>query len=153
MTRDVLMQCLLMSIGAQLLDLLLIQIPQLRKKAAAANKPFSLKEWWNSDWNIILATQVIIIIVTIGYRELVGFSDVFSKYARWIYAGIGGFGSSIAMANWSSYNKLLTKLFSVKSNIADVMTGGTTTVSDTIKKGSEAVGQDVSINPENKTTI
>lgn len=147
MTTSILIECIEMFIGAQILDLLLIQVPKLRRNAAAANKPFKFKEWWSCDWNLILAGPVFMIVVTIGYEELIGFNPAFSKYARWIYAGIGGFGSSILMENWGKYGKNITQLFSLKSNISDVVTGGTTTVQDTIKKGEERLNQDITNNP------
>lgn len=144
MTSTQLLLCIAMSIGGQLLDLLLIQIPDLRKTAKAANKPFTLKEWWQRDWNVILATQVIIIMVTIGWDEIVGWKPGADNYMKWIYAGVGGFGSSIAMAKWGNYKRTTTELFSLKSNISDAVTGGTTTVHETIVKGEMAVGQDIS---------
>jgi hypothetical protein len=136
-------QCILMFIGGQALHLFLIKVPAIKTRARAANKQFIFKEWWECDWNIIIATQIIGALCIIGLNELAQWNPTILAYVRWFFAGIGAFGSTVAMSKFSQYEKELTRVLDIKSNIADVVTGGTKTVKDTIQKGHDATGQDV----------
>lgn len=137
-------QCVLMFIGGQALHLFLVKVPSIKKRASAANKQFYFKEWWNCDWNVIIGTQCIGAMVIIGLNELVQWKPEILDYVKWFFAGVGAFGSTVAMAKFSQYEKELTRVLDLKSNIADEVTGGTKTIKETLERGSMAVGKDVS---------
>jgi hypothetical protein len=139
--------CVAMFILGQAAHLFLIKIPAVKTRCRAANKSFYFKEWINSDWNIIVGTQVIGALVLLGLKEVITWKPGVIEYVRWFFAGIGAFGSTIAMAKGSQFEKSLTGLLSMKSNVSDTVTGGTDTVHETIQKGTAATGQDVTINP------
>lgn len=134
-----------MFIGGQGLHLFLVKIPSIKKRASAVSRPFVWSDWWSCDWNIIIATQIIGGMSIIGLDELVNWKPEILEYVRWFFAGIGAFGSTVAMAKFSSYEKTLTNLIDVKASVSDALTGGTTTVQDTINKGSEATGTDIQL--------
>lgn len=50
MTFWLYIQCVLMFIGGQAIHLFLIKIPAIRKRARAANKEFTVSEYWKEDW-------------------------------------------------------------------------------------------------------
>lgn len=135
--------CVAMFILGQAAHLFLIKIPAVKARCRAANKSFYFKEWWSCDWNIIIGTQVIGALVLLGLKELVTWRPGVIEYVRWFFAGIGAFGSTIAMAKGSQFEKSLTGLLSVKSNVSDAVTGGTETVQETIVRGSDATGQNI----------
>lgn len=135
--------CVAMFILGQAAHLFLIKIPSVKARCRAANKSFYFKEWWSCDWNIIIGTQVIGALVLLGLKELVTWRPGVIEYVRWFFAGIGAFGSTIAMAKGSQFEKSLTGLLSVKSNVSDAVTGGTETVQETIVRGSDATGQNI----------
>jgi|GEM_PF-2447863 len=147
MTHTQYLLCILMSLLGQGLHLFLIKIPALKTRSSAANKPFSMKDFWNCDWNIIVGTQIVIAMATIGIDEILKWKPEIVEYIKWFFAAIGAFGSTVAMALLSKYEKGLMKLLDIKANIADAVTGGTTTVQETIDKGSFQTGVDVSTKP------
>lgn len=143
-----LVQCVIMALLGQTLHLLLVKIPSFKKKSQAANKNFSFKEMWLCDWNVIVATAIIIALVTIGLDQLIAWKPQIKDYVKWYYAGLGAFGSTIAMSRFSQFEAGLTNLLSVKSNVSDAVTGGSTTVAETVRK-AENVGienADVNVN-------
>lgn len=136
-----------MFILGQALHLFLIKIPAVKARTRAVNKAFIFLEWINCDWNIIVATQIIGALFIVGLDQFLAWKPEVLEYVKWFFAAIGAFGSTIAMSRWSQFEKTVLGLSSVKSNISDVVTGGTTTVKETIEKGSSATGTDVSTNP------
>lgn len=139
-------QCVIMALLGQALHMLIVKIPSFKAKSRAVNKEFSFKEMWLCDWNVILATPVIIAMITIGLKEIVAWKPAIWDAVKWFYAGIGAFGSTIAMSRFSSFESTLTNLLSIKSNVADAVTGGSTTVNETIQK-AEDVGITVEKTP------
>lgn len=139
--------CVVMFILGQAAHLFLIKIPAVKARSRAANKTFIFKEWWACDWNIIIGTQVIGALLIFGLDQIIYWKPGVLDYVKWFFAGMGAFGSTIAMAKGSQFEKQLTGLMDIKSNIADTVTGGTITVKDSIAKGSAATGTDVSVNP------
>lgn len=149
-TFFLLIQCVLMFIFGQCVHLLLVKMPALKKRVRAVNKKFLFREWWDEDWNIIIGTQFIGAMVIIGLNEIVAWKPEILEYVRWFFAAVGAFGSTIAMSKYSQYEKTITGLMDIKSNISDTVTGGTTTVAETIEKGTQVTGQDISHAPSQK---
>lgn len=142
-TFTLLLQCIIMFILGQGVHLFFIKIPALKKRSTAANKLFVFKDWWSCDWNIIIGTQLFGALIVFGLNELVDWKPEILTYVRWFFAGIGAFGSTVAMSLLSKYDKTLIQVLDIKSNIADTVTGGTTSVEETIRKGSQATQSDV----------
>jgi hypothetical protein len=101
-------------------------------------------EWWKCDWNIIIATQIIGVMIIIGLDQLLHWKPDIMEYVKWFFGFMGAFGSTVAMSKFSQYEKGIVGLADIKSNIADHFTGGTISVKDTLEKGAQAVGHDVS---------
>lgn len=135
--------CAAMSVLGQLAHLFLIKIPAIKNRSRAANKTFVFREWWNCDWNVVLGTQVLILMLILGLKEFLTWKPGVIDYVRWFFGLFGAFGSTVAMAKGSSFEKNLTGLLDVKSNVADAVTGGTTTVKETVEKGTEATGVNI----------
>jgi hypothetical protein len=136
--------CVAMFILGQAAHLFLIKIPAIKNRSNAVGKPFKWKEWWNCDFNIIIGTQVIGALVLLGLKEIITWKPGVIEYVRWFFAGLGAFGSTIAMAKGSQFEKSLVNLIDIKSNVSDAVTGGTTTVSQTIR---EAAKEDIQVKP------
>lgn len=119
MTLWLYLQCVFMFIGGQLIHLFLIKIPALRKRAIAANKTFSTKEYWQEDWTVIVGTQVVGMVVILGLDQIVHWKPVILDWVKWWFAGLGAFGSTLIMSKWSPFEKKLLNIIDVKTNIAD----------------------------------
>ena len=141
--NTVIISCIAMAILGQWVQILFIAIPSIKKKAAAANQNFSWRDWWASDFNLVLGTMVIIGAAAIGLKEIANWKPEIMNYVRWFFFGIGAFGSNIAMSLLSKYQNKLMALLDIKANVADTVTGGTNSVQETIDKGSEATGKDI----------
>jgi hypothetical protein len=144
MTLLLYLQCIAMFQCGQLVHLLLIKIPAVKKRTNAVNKAFLFIEWWKCDWNIIIATQVIGIAIIIGLDQILHWKPEIMDYVKWFFFFMGAFGSTVAMAKFSQYEKSITGLSDIKSNISDHMTGPAITVKDALEKGTFVTGKDVS---------
>lgn len=142
-------QYLIMNLCGQLLHLFLIKVPSQKAKARAVNKTFSWKEWWLCDWNVIVSTQIIFIALIVGWDQFVAWKPEIADVAKWFFLLVGAFGSTVAMAKFSSYEKNLMGLIDIKSNVSDEVTGGTTTVKETIEKAAE---EDITVSSTIKKT-
>lgn len=136
-----------MLILGQALHLFLIKVPSLKSRARAAGKPFSWKDWWCEDWNIVVSTLIIGAMVTIGMNELAAWKPEILDYVKWFYGAIGAFGSTVAMAKFSQYEKKLLSVIDIKTNVSDALTGGTTTVGGTVEAAKQQ-GIDVAPTPK-----
>lgn len=145
-------QCVIMLLLGQALHLFLIKVPSLKQRARAASKPFSWNEWWTEDWNVVVSTIIIGAMVTIGLNEIITWKPDILDYVKWFYAAIGAFGSTVAMAKFSQYEKKMLSLMDIKANISDQITGGTTTIKETIEKYKEVTGDIVSASPKKSET-
>lgn len=112
-------QCVLMFIGGQAIHLFLIKVPAIKTRCTAANKPFKWSEWWGADWNIIIGTQIIGALIILGLDEIIYWKPNVLDYVKWFFAGMGAFGSTIAMAKFSQFEKTLNSVIDLKTDIAD----------------------------------
>ncbi len=140
LTLQLYLQCGAMFIGGQILALMFITVPDLRKKSRLANKEFSLNVWWTSDWNIIIGTQVIGIMLFIGLDQLISWKPWILPQIKWIVAGLGAFGTPIIQAKFSPFAKGLSSLLDIKSNAADILLGKSNTAAQVASKYEEVTG-------------
>lgn len=140
--------CVVMLVLGQALQIVLFKLPSLKKQARIANKQFTIKEWWCEDWNAMVGTLIIGAMVTIGINEVVAWKPFLLDYLRWFYGLLGFCGSYVVLSVASTYQKKLMALLDVKVNLADQMTGGTTTVSETISAAKDQLNIDVAPTPK-----
>ena len=119
MTLSLYIQCVAMFIGGQLLQLFWLKIPSLKKRAKAANYKFSIKEYWAEDWYLIAGTEVLGAMVIIGLNEITHWKPEIIDVVKWFFGGIGAFGSSVILSKLSAYEKKLSEVIDVKTNISD----------------------------------
>ena len=116
MTLSLYLQCAAMLILGQGLQIFLIKIPDLKTRAALAKQQFIWADWWAADWNVVIATSIIGVMAIIGLNELVHWKPEILDYVKWFFAGLGGFGSNIAMAYWSTYAKYFNGVIGTKTD-------------------------------------
>lgn len=131
----------------QVVHLLMVKMPGLRQRARAANKKFSFKDWWYEDWNVIVATNVIGVMLLIGLDEVLQWKPEIQSVVRWFFAAVGMAGSTVVMKYASKYETVLMAVLDIKSNIADQFIGKTESVDELISEGRRVTGRDVSISP------
>ena len=108
-----------MVVLGQALQVLLIKIPDLKKRAKIANQLFIWKDWWSSDSNLVWGTFAFGAMVIIGFDEVTHYKPEILHAVKWFFAGIGAFGSNFVMAKWSKYGKYFDDVTDEKTNIAD----------------------------------
>lgn len=118
-TTLLILQCIAMFILGQLLQLFWLKIPSLKKRSKAANYHFSLSDYWKEDWYLIIGTQILGALVVIGLNELVQWKPMILDYIKWFFAFIGAFASSVILSKLSAYEKKLTEVIDVKTNLSD----------------------------------
>lgn len=144
MTHVLYLFCVAMFVLGQALMLFWFTIPQLKEKCRIANKVFTWKEWWACDRHLVIGNLIFGAILIMGLDEFLNWKPAALEYIKYFFAVVGAFGPTIVQEKWGTFKKGISKLIDVKTNIADAVTGGTTTVKETIEKGIEATGQDVS---------
>jgi hypothetical protein len=136
------------SLLGQMLHILWVKIPSLKKKSKETGKPWSLKEWLSEDWNITLGVFVVVMTLFFVLDQILHFKPEVADYTKLVFWGVGAFGSSVGFAKFSSYEAELGKLVDVKANIADLTIGLTTKSAEAIAKGTRALGTDVTQAPQ-----
>jgi len=139
--------CYILGLG---LALFWFTIPQLKEKCRTANKPFTWKGWWECDNSLVIGNLIFGIIAVVCLEEIVKWKPIVADFMKVFYVVLGAFGTTIVQEKWGSFKKGISNLLDVKANIADAVTGGTETVKETIQKGNEATGIDVSTSPIKK---
>jgi len=134
--------CELMFILGQLIHIFWIKIPSAKEKATAAGKKFSYAEWWSCDSTLIIGLNLIGISLLVGLDQIVGIAPSWMDKMKWVFWLVGTFGSSIGYRFYKGYDSGALKLGDIKANLADLITGGTHTVQETIDK-AKAMGYDI----------
>lgn len=119
MTTSLYIQCVVMFILGQALQIFLIKVPALKTQAKISNAEFIWKDWWSADWQTVVATSILGAMAIIGLDEISHWNSVIIEYVKWFFAAIGAFGSNVALAKWSSYTKFFNGVIDTKTNIAD----------------------------------
>ncbi len=119
MTTSLYVQCVIMLILGQALQIFLMKIPDIKKQAKLANQQFIWKDWWASDWNLVIGTAVIGAIALIGLDEIFHWKPQIVEYVKFFFVLIGAVGSYVVMAKLSKYAAYFEKVIDVKTNIAD----------------------------------
>ncbi len=111
--------CILFFLMGQLLHLFWIKIPALRKDAKLANVPFSLKKYWENDWNIVAGMQIVGAVFTIGLGSILKLKPELADYIQWIFFGAAFMGSSYIMSRFSKFGKIVDAAVDYKTDVAD----------------------------------
>lgn len=145
MTLNDYLICYACFFGAQLLHLFWIKIPALRARSKAANRPFNIGDYFKEEWNILAGAQIVCVLLMAAYNQLNEWKPEWHlmRISRIFFIVLGGWGTSILLSKWGVVDKRVNKLMDVKANLSDAITGGTTTVGETVHK-AEQMGIDVS---------
>jgi hypothetical protein len=119
MTLSLYLQCVLMFVLGQAAHLFLVKVPAVKERCRVANKPFAWKEWWRCDWNVIIGTQIIGALLIVGLDQFLHWKPQVLDYVKWFFAAVGAFGSTVAMAKMSQFEKSLNNVIDIKTDIAD----------------------------------
>lgn len=119
MTISLYLQCVAMFLLGQATDLFLIKIPEYKKLYNKANEDFSWKKYWQSDWFLIIGTQVVGAMLIIGLDQVIYWKPGILEYVKWFFAGVGLGGSSLILSKWSQCKKYIMAIIDFKTNKAD----------------------------------
>jgi len=119
MTTSLYLQCAIMYILGQAVDLFLIKIPEYRELFRKANTEFSWGKYWKSDWNVIIGTLIVGAILIVGADEILKLKPAALNYIKYLFAGAGAILSAIIVSQWSKCKKYIIDVIDKKTNIAD----------------------------------
>lgn len=117
MTLSLYLQCGAMYIIGQLLHLFVFKIPAAKKRATAGNIEFSFKQYWNSDWHLIIGNQLLGLALMIGFDQIAHFRPAVIDYNKWFFIAVGYMGSSAILTKFSQYEKAVQSVIDVKTNL------------------------------------
>ena len=150
MTLSLYIQCGLMFFLGEALYLFWIKFPAFKERAMANNKPFKYSEWWECDKNLIIGLNILAPTLFVGADQIIHFQPEVMDYMKWLFWLVGFSGCNVVLNKLSQFSKGQITMLSLKANVADILTGGTTTVVDTIEKGKEVTGKDITQSPTAK---
>lgn len=119
MTTSLYIQCVTMFLLGQVLQILWIKVPDIKSRAKLANQKFIWKDWWSSDWNLVMGTMVVGAMLIIGLDQFVHWKPAVLDYLKWFFGGLGFFGSTVVLAKLSKYAAYFNGVIDLKTNIAD----------------------------------
>lgn len=121
MTLSLYLQCCLMYLLGQAVDLFLTKVPEYKKLYLKANEEFMWKRYWQSDWYLILGTQAFGAMLILGLDQVIAWKPAILEYVKWFFGGIGWGGSSFILSKWSACKKYIEGVIDFKTNKADAM--------------------------------
>ena len=119
MTTELLIWCGVMYLLGQLFHLFVNKIPALKKRATAANYEFKVSDYWKEEWYLVLGALVFGIMLVIGVSEILTWKPEVAKFVRWFFGFVGYFFNSLIVGKLGQYEKKLSNLIDLKTNIAD----------------------------------
>lgn len=111
--------CALMFLLGQALQLFWLKIPALRERCRVSNIKFSFRDYWSSDWNLIIGTFILLMLILLGLDEIIKVKPKILEIIKWTFAGIGFMAQSVILAKLSKYEKSLLEKIDAKTDIAD----------------------------------
>jgi hypothetical protein len=123
MTLSLYLQCIAMYVLGQAVHLFLLKIPNIQKRATAANYEFTFKAYWKSDWYIVAGTLALGIMLTIGVDQLISWKPAILNIVKWFFGFVGVSGSTLVMSKYGQFEKRIMNVIDVKTNIADEAIG------------------------------
>jgi hypothetical protein len=138
MTRTLYWKCAGIALLGVLAHIVIVKLPSYKTKCEAANKKFSVVEYFQQDGLRILGSIVTIGVLMALWDEWIGWNQALLVKAKSLFAFIGFAGSSLLLAIFGVANKKVMDLLSIKSNVSDSVTGGSESVKETIVKAGNA---------------
>lgn len=102
-----------------LFHVFVIKVISLKRKAKAANMPFSFSQFLQDEWPVILGNFICVCMLIVGLDELIGLKPSVAKLVKWLFFFVGISGSSIFMLAFSVADKRLRNIIDAKTNVAD----------------------------------
>lgn len=102
-----------------LLHIFAVKYPSLRTKNTRANEDYPFTQYLKEDWPALAADILVVLMLTVGVKELLSLRPDVGKYATWMFGFVGFTGSSIMLAIFSVANKKFLNMIDEKSNKAD----------------------------------
>lgn len=119
MTTSLYWQCAGMYFIGQILHFLVVKLPSVRNTAQAANKPFSLGEYFRYDWNMHIANFAFGLALLLGADQVIQVKPAILNIIKWLFIFMGIGGSSIALGLYSAYKNHVLRIIDVKTNVSD----------------------------------
>jgi hypothetical protein len=115
-------------------------MPSYKSKCLAANKPFSVIEYFKLDGLRILGSITTIAVLMAIWDEWIGWNPFVLKYAKSLFVFVGFSGSSLLLGIFGVASKKVTDLLSLKANAFDNVTGSVSTTTEEAKAKADATG-------------
>lgn len=119
MTTIFYITCILMFLGGQALQLFWVKIPSVKKRAKAANAKYSFSDYWADEWNLIIGSFVLCMLLIIGLDEILNLKPQVLDVCKWFFGIMGYMGQSIVLSKLSKYEGKLNEIVDIKTDIAD----------------------------------
>lgn len=118
-TGNVYLDLIIGGILGQILHIIAVKLPAVKKRALAANMGFDPAQYFKDDWLAIAASAVTILICVFIFDEITGAYPSVVKWAKFLFIFVGYTGSSILLNALSKTEKKIQNVVDIKTNIAD----------------------------------
>ena len=119
MTTQLYVNCFIGGLIGMLFYLFAIKLPAIRKRALAANLPFSIKGYFKDDYLSVIASLISIIALVWTLDEIIGYNPSFMRYIKFFFIFIGYTGSSVLVNVLGKFDKEVQRIVDIKTNISD----------------------------------
>jgi hypothetical protein len=122
--------CVVLYALGQMVHILVVKIPSLRKQAAANNAPFTGRMFWSTEWDKVVLAALLpvigLIVMSAMYQQ--GWVKTFLPAAEITFL-FGGFsGSSLILSKFGKMNPFLNSVADKQTNLLQEIAPGTANV-------------------------
>ena len=122
---------------------ILIKMNSLKSKSKSANLKFSAKEFFADDWITIMISVLVVVVCIVLLDEILRFKPSIQAWIKFGFFFVGYTGSSILLYALGKTESKIMAIIDAKTNVSDTVTGGTSSVAETLRKGEIATGQEI----------
>lgn len=96
-----------------------IKIPAAKKRAETANIPFHLSQYLSNDVWAIISSVITVVIAVFLLDEIIGYNPSFIRYVKFGFVFVGYTGSSLLISILGKFDKSVSSVVDIKTDIAD----------------------------------
>jgi len=124
MEFQIYLKCVIAGILGIIAHIVFLKLPAVKKRSLAANKPFSVAEYFKDDWLAILGSFLTVVICVYLLDEIIGYNPSFFRYVKYGFLFIGYTGSSVLIGILGKADpKILTKVDKATNELDDIKKG------------------------------
>lgn len=121
MTTQLYVNCFIGGLIGMLFYLFAIKLPAIKKRALAANLPFSIKGYFKDDFLSVIASLLSLLALIWVLDEIIGYNPSFMRYIKFFFVFVGYTGQSLLISAFGQFDVRVRKIVDAKTNALDAL--------------------------------